>query len=267
MKLNRLLRLFVPSVARLSYHPLFKMLNPIADIPILFNASYRNLPPNHLRVRIGVGNKLLFNHHYYLQAGQYFYNQFALRGYIQQNSTILEIGSGAGRMAMPFAGSDFQGCYTGIDIDEEMVNWCSNNFDSRFKFLLSTHNSKTYEGSSESRYYRLPIENSSVDFVFSTSLFTHLLDFEMRNYITECARVAKTGAYIVMSYFCRDTVAIGDRWTFQHRIGPAYVENLKYPEAAVAYDRRYLEELFRSSGFQSVTTETSEGQSLLVAQR
>jgi len=56
-------RKFVPSVARISYNPVVKMAgNAIAGLLSLPFTELRGLPPNHLRIRIGVGNRILANH-------------------------------------------------------------------------------------------------------------------------------------------------------------------------------------------------------------
>jgi hypothetical protein len=45
----------------------------------------------------------------------------------------------------------------------------------------------------------------------------------------------------------------GCRWTFRHRRGNANVENLRYPEAAVAYHEAFMTELVTNCGFREVT--------------
>jgi hypothetical protein len=53
-------RKFVPSVARISYNPVVKMAgNAIAGLLSLPFTELRGLPPNHLRIRIGIGNRFL----------------------------------------------------------------------------------------------------------------------------------------------------------------------------------------------------------------
>jgi hypothetical protein len=59
----------------------------------------------------------------------------------------------------------------------------------------------------------------------------------------------------------------GGRWTFSHRIGNAYIENLKLPEAAVAYDNDYILGAARKAGFSSAFVIASNAQSQLVARK
>ena len=85
--------------------------------------------------------------------------------------------------------------------------------------------------------YVLPIADESIDFGFSTSVFTHLLEPEMVNYYRESFRVLKPGGSMAMYCFSMDhpPPTFGDRHTFQFRIGNSYVESMAVPEAAVAY--------------------------------
>jgi SAM-dependent methyltransferase len=267
VRLDHHIRRFVPSLAHLSYNPLVKLLNPISDLPNLLKAEYRGLPPNHLRVRVGVGNKILFNQKHHLQIGRNFHLMCRQKDVYRADSTIVEIGCGVGRIAWPLRDRGFVGRYIGIDIDTEMLDWCRKHFDQRFSFHQASHASQTYTGDTQSRYYTLPCGDKTVNFIYSNSLFTHLLETELNNYIAEAARVLVPGGKARMAYFCLDSVVLGERWTFRHQLGEAHVENLKFPEAAVAYDSDYMEGRFRQAGFASVDTERRTRQSILVAIR
>lgn len=231
-RLDRIVRRLIPSLAPLSYTRPFEWLNPLIDLRDRRNPAFRDLPPNHLRVRIGVGDRLFRNQEYHLNIGETFQMECRQHRYFQTDSVILEIGCGVARMIWPLRGDTFNGHYIGIDIDPEMIEWCRRNFDNRFEFHLASHANHTYRGSVTSSAYRLPVTDNSVDFLFSTSLFTHLLEPELLNYVTESPRVLKKSAKTTMTYFCRDSVAIGGRWTFPHRVGNAAVESTKSPEAA-----------------------------------
>jgi hypothetical protein len=54
----------------------------------------------------------------------------------------------------------------------------------------------------------------------------------------------KPNAAMFMGVFCIDDMqasgTLGNRWTFVNRSGEAFIESVKYPEAAVAYTREYL---------------------------
>ena len=111
-----------------------------------------------------------------------------LNNYITFSDHIVDIGSGCGRTAYAVRYYDeFTGHYTGIDVDAEMITWCQKHFPAD-KFTFVHANNFSPSGSEEP--YRLPLEADSVDFVFSQSLFTHLLEDELKNYVTESYRVS-----------------------------------------------------------------------------
>jgi SAM-dependent methyltransferase len=278
---ERLARRFVPSTSFLSHNVLFKWIVDFADLlPRAIWPEFRNLPPNHLRIRVGVGNRFFSNQTYHLGAAESFWLFYMGSGAVTLTSTIVDIGCGCGRFAHHvrdylYADTRFTGKYIGVDIDPEMLEWCRNHFDARFEFLQSTHASKSYNqtGSSNSaQNYRIPVEDQTVEFVFSRSLFTHLLEPELRNYLEESLRIMKPGAQMVMSFFCLDypPPTYGGRHTFSHTIGNAAVESLAVPEAAVAYSETFMVNLALEVGFsaaQVIGKDPSEWQSDLVARK
>jgi SAM-dependent methyltransferase len=255
---DRFVRKFVPSVAKVTYNPVLKV---VVDFPDrffgLFFAGLRKLPPNHLRMRIGVSNHIFRNQAWYINAAKDFWFFVMSRGWVDMDSTIVDIGCGCGKFAhhlrdYEFNGSAFQGKYIGIDIDQEMLDWCGHHFDhERFEFYQSTHASKVYNENGNGSLYTLPMPPDTVNFVFSSSLFTHLLEREVNNYMSESFRVLVPGGIMAMNCFLMDypPPTMGGRHTFQHRIGEAFVESLKLPEAAVAFNSSFLLDLAAKIGF------------------
>ena len=269
-KVDRILRRLVPSVARLTYNTWSRnLLDFMAAIPNVFFPEFKKLPPNHLRVRVGVGNRIFFNQVQHLTTGVNFWLHAFGKKLCSLDSQIVDLGCGCGRIAgilrdysMGEAGG-FIGHYTGVDIDPEAVNWCRNNFPAdRFSFILSENKSSIYGAANnphklpESKYL-IPIIADTHDFVFSLSLFTHLLESDMINYLQESYRVLRPGGIINMSFFNYDRMLndglLGGRFTFEHQIANAYIENRKYPEAAVAYKGEFLIEKARKIGFKNIT--------------
>ena len=273
--LTRIARKVVPSTARLTYNPLFGRALDIADWPArLLYPEFAKLPPNRMRVRIGVGNRVLFNHVEYLVGAKNFWLFAFARGLCRLDSTIIDLGCGCGRSAsylrdLELGGEQFAGRYYGIDIDAEMVAWCRANFDDRFTFLEATGRSRTYSGSG-GEPFRVPLTDGSVDFVFSLSLFTHLLDAELLNYVRESSRLLRPGGATLQSFFSVENPprTFGSRHTFAHRIGDARVESLRQPEAAVAYSERFLRDAFTEAGFSpEVSSLVGGGQTFLLARK
>jgi SAM-dependent methyltransferase len=271
MGLDHAIRRIIPTTAALTYNPVCKILFDSFDLlPKLMYREIRKIPPNHLRIRIGVGNRIFSNHISYIAGAKNFWIYAFQSGLCRLDSTIVDIGCGCGRYTHhlrdhKFKDQTFTGKYIGIDIDDEMLEWCRRNFDvERFEFHKSTHGSTSYQaGGIENSFYTLPASICSVDFVFSTSLLTHLLENELRNYFVEAYRVLKVGSSMAMFCFSMDHLppTYGDRHTFKHRVGNAYVESLTSPEAAVAYEESFLFEAAHRAGFRTADIVTAPGDS------
>lgn len=274
-RLDALFRHMVPAVPTLSHRRLIMgpldLLDRVISIP--FGVG-RALPPNRMRIRVGVGNRLLFNQMLHQSMPVGFWISAFATGLARLDSRILDIGSGCGRYAstlrdFEYYGTRFTGHYTGIDVDREMVEWCRAHFpDDRFTFELSGAYSRVYNpGGDPAKPPRYDIDDASQDFVFSNSLLTHLLEPELGEHLAEMYRVLAPGATALMTVFCMDHLgdALGGRWTFRHRVGEAHVENAEYPEAAVAYSLKTLRKACRAAGFVSIDVIAGRGQSLVRA--
>lgn len=260
MSFDRAIRKIFPSTSKLTFNPLFKAtVNAFDLLPRLVFSEFRDLPPNHLRIRIGVGNRILNNQVHYLTHARDFWMFVFTERLADANSTIVDIGSGCGRWAhwlrdYNFRGRTFTGRYIGIDIDAEAIAWCEKHFDAeRFRFHHSSHASVSYNqaGEATASHYTVPETDGTVDLVVSNSLLTHVLEAELENYIKESYRLLKSGGAIMHSHFNLDypPATYGTRHTFQHSIGNARVESMEQPEAAVAYRTDYLFKVCRAAGF------------------
>jgi SAM-dependent methyltransferase len=207
--LDRALRKLFPSTSKLTFNPLFRAaVNAFDVVPRLMFPEFRTLPPNHLRIRIGVGNRILNNQTHFLVHARDFWMFVFSEGIATMHSEILDIGVGCGRWAhwlrdYNFRGRQFTGTYVGVDIDEEAIAWCQNHYDSeRFRFSVSTDTSVSYHHTAASQsVYRIPHADSSFDLVFSNSLLTHLLEAELENYLRESYRLLRAGGAMMHSQF------------------------------------------------------------------
>lgn len=277
--LTRTLRRLFPSVSSLTYYLPVKLLLNLADLPPrLMGGRVRPLPPNHLRVRVGVGWRLFNNAELYTDGPAHFWLYALSRGWVSFGSTIVDIGTGCGRYASfwrdyRFGPSRFTGTYIGIDVDREMLDWCQANFPvQHFRYHHSPHQARSYgRPDANPDFYRIAEADGTADFVFSTSLFTHLLETELTNYVTEGWRLLKPGGWLACQSFVieRPPPTFGFRHRFSHRLGQAWVESLSMPEAAVAYNEAYLLDTLRAAGFTDVDIVSDKGdwQCLLVGRK
>jgi len=261
VSLDRVLRKLLPSTSKLTFNPLFRVAVNVFDvIPRLIFPEFHGLPSNHLRIRVGVGNRFLNNQTHFLIHARDFWMFVFSEGIATMRSDILDIGAGCGRWAhwlrdYNFCGRQFTGTYVGVDIDEEAIAWCQKHYDARrFRFFVSTDPSVSYQHPVvRQSFYRIPLADNSFDLVFSTSLFTHLLEAELENYLRESYRLLRPGGTMMHSHFNIEhpPATYGTRHTFQHRMGNGLIESKTQPEAAVAYYTDFLFDLCRKLGFTS----------------
>jgi SAM-dependent methyltransferase len=224
-----------------------------------------------LRVRVGVGTQLLNNHAHHLGIGSQFWLECFAKAYVNAKADIVEIGCGCGRIAMHLNADYFSGTYLGIDIDPEMIEYCRSHFPSpRFSFRLSPHTSSIYRAANcsvqKANVFTIAKPDSK-DFIYSTSLFTHLLEAEMAFYLRESFRALRYDGMIIMSFFCIEHVEMGRPWTFVHRTGNAYTDIEQYPDAAIAYSKDYMFRLVRELGFRDICVSGRPVQSFLIARK
>ncbi len=265
---ERWLRKLVPSTAVLSRSALFYPLSVINDWTVGAACRLimkRRFPPMRYISRTGC-NGVLSPYFFYLTHGVNFWVYAFAQGWANLNSRIVDIGSGCGKSAVTlrdfeYMGERFQGQYFGFDVDADMIRWCQQNFDpEHFSFRAIDSYSAVYNPAprSESRARLEGCEDGSVDLVMSQSLFSHLLEPELRAYVKESVRVLRPGGIMAMTFFCMDDLRalklLGGRWRFEHRRDAAYIENERYPEAAVAYDKAWMEQVCREAGFSQVQT-------------
>lgn len=134
-------------------------------------------------------------------------------------STILDLGCGCGRMALPISAYlGAEGRYIGIDVWEEGINWCKNNIssnypNSEFYCLKSNNNYYFNDGTlrSNNEYSMKFIPEQTVDAAFAISLFTHLKRSDALSYLKELARILKPNGAVYITCF------IIDHFFFEYR--------------------------------------------------
>jgi len=133
-------------------------------------------------------------------------------GYILPTDNVLDVGCGLGRVARPLVKHLSQdGSYCGIDVSKSSIDWCSENYAgySNFRFIHADVFNTEYNSKATVRAadYRFPLEADSINFIFSTSLFTHLILKDANNYLSEMSRVLKPGGKMCNTFMLLDTIS------------------------------------------------------------
>ena len=193
------------------------------------------IPNQHLIDLVGGGNEDTF-----LRVGFEFLNYFINKIKLSKSANVLDIGCGVGRIAYAlttFLNED--GKYEGFDISRESIDWAQREISARYKNFAFSHfdlNHSLYnsEGEESLNSFTLPYSEKSFDFIFLTSVFTHLSGEEIKFYLKEIERVLKNGGICLMTAFI---IEEGVPDIFKYEWGEGYTKTPETPKSAVAYEK------------------------------
>jgi ubiquinone/menaquinone biosynthesis C-methylase UbiE len=191
--------------------------------------------------------------------GDEFLRYFIELGGLKVDSRILEVGSGIGRMARPLTKYVTTGSFEGIDIVPEGIRWCSRHITSRypnFHFRLADVQNPMYNPSGllKPTEYRFPFNDREFDFVFLTSVFTHMLKTDMEHYLREVVRTMPAKGKCFVTFFllndeARRLSSAGlSSLDFRFSRDGCYIDDENVPEHAVAFDEEYIRVLYHTIG-------------------
>ncbi len=200
----------------------------------------------------------------FLRGGARFAETFELFGGLKGEDRVLDIGCGAGRMAIGIGHRyGWTNALTGFDIIKVDVDVCREGITSQhpnFQF----HHVDAWNGHYNSKGVVRPHEvlfpaaDASIDFAFATSVFTHMFRREVAHYLAECLRVLAPGGALLTTWFILTDEALESaragksRFNFLHeQPDGTFIEHVARPEDVVGY--RKSDVLALLSDFTDVT--------------
>lgn len=229
------------------------LLKPIRKIRHGIQNRGKLIPPEEL-IFVGGGD--------FERIGKDFFRIFVEYGGLKPNQRVLDVGCGVGRMAVPLTKYPVAQ-YEGFDIVPEGIDWCAKKISRRhpnFHFQRVDIRNKTYnpDGKYTAAEFKFPYESETFDFVFLTSVFTHMLPADMENYLSEISRVLKIGGRMLSSLFLLNFesmklvhAGISDQ-DFRCGAGIYRTVDDNDPEAAIAYIEEYVRRLYTENGLDIV---------------
>src|SRR4249919_1665866 len=178
---------------------------------------------------------------------------------LKPTERILDVGSGSGRMAIHLAGYLTTGTYDGVEIIRRSVEWCQRAYSNfpNFRFQhADVFNGRYNPRGTPAHEYRFPFEAQSFDFVFLTSVFTHMLSRDVEHYLSEIRRVmAPGGRALITAFLVNDATRVlidegQPDYSFRHEMPGCFVETPRQPERATAYSETKFREMVNKAGLE-----------------
>jgi len=198
----------------------------------------------------------------FVATGQEFLHHFVQLGSLQPDDRVLEIGCGSGRMALPLA--DYLdpiqgGSYVGVDVVAPAIAWCQRHITAHHPHFTFQHLdvfNRRYNptGRMLARDLRFPFPNASFDFIFLTSVFTHLLPDDSAHYLHECERLLRPGGRLLSTWLLlnptqADLAAQGKSDIDLAHVRDGYrIRDRALPESAVGVDEDRVRAIFAGAG-------------------
>jgi len=180
---------------------------------------------------------------------------------LQPEHDVLEIGCGAGRIAIPLTQYlSPAGSYEGFDVVPELVAWCTDAISAHhpnFRFRLADVFNGFYRdaGATRARDFAFPFPDERFDLVVANSVFTHMLPEDVERYVAESARVLREGGRFFATFYLVNDESVrliesgAAELEFTIDRGSHRVEWEHDPEGAVALSDEDVLAVLREQGF------------------
>lgn len=182
---------------------------------------------------------------------------------MDHNSRILDVGCGVGRLAIGLLMEPNIVSYTGLDVDESCVRWCSRHLaHPKFGFQRIDVANRLYNpnGIVSQSAFHFPFADKSFDIIYLYSVFSHMEPEGVGAYLAEFRRLLASRGTV----FCTAFVEEGVPDVTENPAG--YRMKWSGPLHCVRYNRPFLENLIKQHGLvlrQFVHGKETDGQSAL----
>jgi len=252
--MKRFLNYLLPDSSRLLARRIYFL--PIDAYEYITGKRPKGIPPR---------GKILISQSDYVKQGEKFLSYFQELAGLKPEHAVLDVGCGTGIMALPFTRFlSKSGSYDGFDSVKSGISWCNKRISTeypnfRFQYIgLHNHHSNTSEKADAGNFI-FPYSDEKFDFVFLTSVFTHMMPKEVEHYISEISRVIKSGSTCLMSFFivnCEsEDLMIKQPTHMNFPINKGYfrLNTTQVGTTNVAYDEEWLLEQLENAGLKMET--------------
>jgi ubiquinone/menaquinone biosynthesis C-methylase UbiE len=197
--------------------------------------------------------------HVFLKERETYFMHFIESGGLKSTDKVLEVGCGVGRIAGGLTRYLRNGgAYEGIDIVPAGIKWARENITSKhpnFHFQVADVFNKGYnpKGAHKASEYKFPFPDETFDFIYLTSVFTHMMQPDIENYLSEIARVLKKGGKSFITYLLLNEESLRMLDPCYIYSGPGYrTINEKTPEDSIAFDEPLIRNLYPKYGLKII---------------
>jgi SAM-dependent methyltransferase len=185
---------------------------------------------------------------------------------LRPTEDVLEIGCGVGRMAYSLAHYLTPTAhYHGFDIVERLIRWCQQVITPRFPNFVFQHAdiyNKMYNpaGTVAPEDFAFPYENEKLDFIFLTSVFTHMVPNDVRHYLDEISRVLKPGGRCLATFYLLNAEAkrlMQDGksiWNIVHPMEECFTTDPNCPEGCIGFEEALVQQWIAERRFRLAAT-------------
>lgn len=232
------------------------MISSLADLwNTLFGKkdSYEATQYGHCYLPIVRSNEALDDNRSYIESIVHQIDTVRMHMPLNSKTRILDFGCGQGRLANGLIYERVEiAKYIGIDTHKASVDWCQNwieKYAKKFHFAHLSAKNERYNPTAKS-LRELPFGDESFDLAFLNSVFSHMMDGDVKFYLTELHRVLNTNGLIYITAFIEDEVENVEE-NPEGYLGKKSFGSLH----RVRYERSFFMEMLKCAGFIEITVD------------